>query len=794
MDIRDIEINGEEPRTIQAETTLSLDDPRACRAALTGGKAAALARATRARLPVLPGFVVLPPGAGGGHGGRDLWPAWRELSGDGSRPLVVRSSSAAEDTEQSSMAGRFTSVLDVRGWAAFRDALGVVRESSAESPAHEMAVLVQPMVRSRIGGVLFGVDPVAGRTDRMLLSAVRGGPDRLVSGELPGSDLRLTRRGRPVRDDREAADPTLLTGGELRRLTALAARARSVLGGAQDIEFGFDELTGRLWLFQSRPVTALASRPRPPRRARLLGPGPVAETLPGPLLPLEEDLWVTPMAHGLATALHLAGAAGRRRLRTTPAVTTVGGQAVADLRLLGVEPPGHRLLALLDPLPGARRLAAAWRVGRLRAALPRLATALCAEVDRALSEVAPPARFSTAELLAALRWSRSSLVALHAQESLAGALLPPGQAAGTAAAAALAALRAGRAAGLPDDELAATHPEALALTTPGLTHPLRLPTEPPPDEAGHVPLSPRESLRLRVRWVQEFQIRLVHEAAARIQPAAPAAPAAPEEPRTTSPAARDSRHAEATALPAPAAAQAGPTVPAFTEGRQAEPPSSRPGRPAAPPAPTAPNAPHTSRPTPPDPRATPPTPGRQAEPLGSRSAEATALPAPTAPHAAHAGGSVGLLRWGELVRVLEGGAGPADWCERSGPPAGVPVPDRFRVADGGVVVAEGDRRTGRGVSGGRVAGVAWDGAPGSRPADAVLVVRHLDPSLAPLLPSLTGLVAQTGSPLSHLAVLARELGLATVTGEADAVRRFPPGTPLLVDGSTGEVAELGGRP
>ncbi|WP_243741314.1 PEP-utilizing enzyme [Streptomyces sp. 8K308] len=90
--------------------------------------------------------------------------------------------------------------------------------------------------------------------------------------------------------------------------------------------------------------------------------------------------------------------------------------------------------------------------------------------------------------------------------------------------------------------------------------------------------------------------------------------------------------------------------------------------------------------------------------------------------------------------------------------------------------------------------MAWDGSPGSRPPDAVLVVRHLDPSLAPLLPTLTALVAQTGSPLSHLAVLARELGLATVTGAADAVRGFPPGTPLLVDGGTGEVTELGGRP
>jgi phosphohistidine swiveling domain-containing protein len=83
--------------------------------------------------------------------------------------------------------------------------------------------------------------------------------------------------------------------------------------------------------------------------------------------------------------------------------------------------------------------------------------------------------------------------------------------------------------------------------------------------------------------------------------------------------------------------------------------------------------------------------------------------------------------------------------------------------------------------------VVWDGT-GSRPAGAVLVVRTLDPALAPVLPRLAALVAQTGSPLSHLAVLARELRLPTVTGAAGAVDRFPPGTRVVVDGSTGEVA------
>jgi phosphohistidine swiveling domain-containing protein len=153
---------------------------------------------------------------------------------------------------------------------------------------------------------------------------------------------------------------------------------------------------------------------------------------------------------------------------------------------------------------------------------------------------------------------------------------------------------------------------------------------------------------------------------------------------------------------------------------------------------------------------------------------------------------VGLLRWRELADVLDGGALPADLHARVPQADSPPLPEAFRLAglaDRQVVVA--DRRDGRGdgvrgVSGGRAVGTAWDGT-GSRPADPVLVVRTLDPALAPLLPGLTALVAHTGSPLSHLAVLAREFGLPAVVGAADAVHRFPPGSRLTVDGTSGDV-------
>ncbi|WP_431044372.1 PEP/pyruvate-binding domain-containing protein [Streptomyces sp. P1-3] len=667
--------------------TIALDDPDAQRSASAGAKAAHLARAAHAGLPVLPGFVI-PYGADGDAPA--VHRAWRELSADSAHGLVVRSSSAHEDTQDSSMAGQFTSVLDVRGWEAFRAAvrtvLGSARRSGDDPPA-PMAVLVQRMLSATAGGVLFGADPVEGRDDRMLVSAVRGGPDTLVSGEQSGTNYHLTRLGRLLRTEppEPGADP-VLGRGELHRLARLARQARQLFGGPQDIEFAFDG-DGKLWLLQSRPITAMAARPA--RGARLLGPGPVAETLPDALQPLEEDLWVVPMSRGLAAALDIGATVPRRRLRALPVVRTVGGRVAADLELLGAVPPRHRFLHLVNPLPGARRLAAAWRVGRLHAVLPQLALDLLADIDRRLTETGPPRELDRTELIALLRWGRAALVALHAQEALAGAL-PDDAHGATTAGVALAALADGRERGLTDAQIIASSPVVLALVPPSVTAPARLPSGPAAmtggsgrSGAGVASLPVREALRLRVRWVHELQARLVRETARRL--AARGALADPER--------------------------------------------------------------------------------------------------------------IALLRWPELVTALRHGPLPGDLGERLARTASAPLPDAFRLADGGVVVPERPAHhqvgSGQGVSPGRVTGTAWDG-DGTRPPDAVLVVRTLDPALAPLLPAVTGLVAQTGSPLSHLAVLAREFRLPAVVGVGEAVRRFPPGARLTLDGTTGEVSAESG--
>jgi pyruvate,water dikinase len=131
--------------------------------------------------------------------------------------------------------------------------------------------------------------------------------------------------------------------------------------------------------------------------------------------------------------------------------------------------------------------------------------------------------------------------------------------------------------------------------------------------------------------------------------------------------------------------------------------------------------------------------------------------------------------------------------ERPAPASvGPPLPARFRLAADGSVVADHDPGAGSDgtpAGGGRGIGPVANGSDPRR--GSVLVTHTLDPRLASVLPSLAGLVSETGSPLSHLAILAREHGVPTVVAVADAVRRFPPGTELLVDGASGEIRAIG---
>ena len=194
---------------------VSLDHAGAADGALTGAKASALARAASAGLPVLPGLVITTRGAAA-------------LADPCLRPLALRALlglwKAAAGPDRPSWSGRpppsrtarrrrwpdgSSPCSTSRDWDAFVEAVDEVL-ASAVIEGHDvapMAVLVQPMLQPRLGGVLFGADPLSGRTDRLLLTAVEGGPDQLVSGRVDGIQLALSPTGRRL--DRATGLPGL---------------------------------------------------------------------------------------------------------------------------------------------------------------------------------------------------------------------------------------------------------------------------------------------------------------------------------------------------------------------------------------------------------------------------------------------------------------------------------------------------------------------------------------------------------------------------------------------------------
>ena len=699
-------MDARELRTVttvaSAELVCDLSDPSALSAELVGAKAANLAKAVRSGFPTLGGAVLTTIAVARGLIDTDVAVAaeqiFTQLGGGVDQPLAVRSSSTIEDAGSSSMAGRFSSVLDVRTRHEYEAALQTVigsaeRVRDAQGRVRPLAVLVQRQASARLGGVMFGIDPLSGERRHVVIDVVPGSPEGLVSGRVIADHYVVTRRGRTVRVDRTGSVPDL-DGQAQRCLARMARHAERVFGGPQDIEWLIDP-SGQVVLLQTRPVTAVAAPPPGRRRSgMLLGPGPVAETFPDALGSLEEDLWVCPLRDGVTGALRASGAVSRRRLARSPVVTTVGGRVAVDLELIGVLGGGSRHRRWYSPSVVVRRLGAAWRVGRLRAVLPDLARAVADTVDRHLAGVAPLEALTARELADVLEGARQELATVHLQEVLAGILLAtsPEEAATTptAAGVALAALHRGRSKGLDDAALIAGAPVVLVLVPPRLGGVQRLPSTTGRPAAWSVgsgstvgDLGPREALRVRVRWLQELLARVAGE-------------------------------------------------------------------------------------------------------LGARWVASGELVS---------GEELGRLRFDEVLLLASGGCRPTRLDREPAPRLGPPLPDVFRWTAGTVSAQMDDggrspegARGGCGASRGRAVGrVVHDPAAVDGDGPVVLVSRHLEPSLAGVLGCLAGLVSETGSPLSHLAILAREAGLPTVVAVADARKRFPVGCTVELDGSTGLV-------
>jgi pyruvate,water dikinase len=241
--------------------------------------------------------------------------------------FAVRSSSTFEDLSSAAFAGQHDTILNTPRDsvpAALKQCFAslwsphAVRYRAHNGFAQEdasMAVVVQAMLAPDSSGVAFSVDPVGGALDRVLIEGNFGVGESVVGGEAvtdswlaaPASATIVERRvnakesqvvltadgvaERAVSEDRR--DVPCLSDEAILEIAATAKRIEAAYGSPQDIEWAM--VAGELFILQSRPLTRI-----PPRYTR----DESAERFPEPLTPLTwsyvEEAFNLSLEHSLA--------------------------------------------------------------------------------------------------------------------------------------------------------------------------------------------------------------------------------------------------------------------------------------------------------------------------------------------------------------------------------------------------------------------------------------------------------------------------------------------------------------
>jgi len=258
---------------------------------LFGGKAASLATALRASLPVPTGFAL-------SHRAVDaileedtrvlteLRLAFSEMK----TPIAARSSAVGEDSIQASFAGQHASILNV---ASFAQLLQAIRDVSASAETEstrsyrkrlgvearaQMGIVLQELIAPDSAGVLFTQNPVSG-ADEIVIESAWGLGEIVVAGLVIPDYFRLAPDGtllerrigekdttlrilpdggtEEVAIATEKANAPTLSDEDLEKLLALSAQCETVYGKRLDIEWCFAE--GKEYLLQCRAITVSGS-------------------------------------------------------------------------------------------------------------------------------------------------------------------------------------------------------------------------------------------------------------------------------------------------------------------------------------------------------------------------------------------------------------------------------------------------------------------------------------------------------------------------------------------------------
>ena len=211
--------------------------------------------------------------------------------------VAVRSSATAEDSKTASWAGELETYLNTtqkdllenvkKCWSSLFTPRAIFyrHEKKLHKSKVSVAVVIQKMVQSEIAGVVFTVHPVTKDKNQMIIEAVYGLGELLVSGEItPDSyvidktdmtilDINIAEQKEKLIKDkiagnikkkvlRHAQDKQKLSGKQIIELARICKKIEDHYGFPCDIEWALEKpktkgQRSKIYIVQSRPITTL---------------------------------------------------------------------------------------------------------------------------------------------------------------------------------------------------------------------------------------------------------------------------------------------------------------------------------------------------------------------------------------------------------------------------------------------------------------------------------------------------------------------------------------------------------
>lgn len=212
--------------------------------------------------------------------------------------VAVRSSATAEDLPEASFAGQQDTYLHISGedelinhtrrcWASLWTARAIYYREHQGFDHFEvsLSVVVQMMINSEKSGVMFTANPINNSRNEIMINASWGLGEAVVSGTVTPDEYVVLKDSKDISEKHIAEKTSMivkkdlgvgtvevgvgeyighdkiseqcLTDSEIIELADYGLKIEEMYGSVQDIEWGFDKETKKLYILQSRPITTL---------------------------------------------------------------------------------------------------------------------------------------------------------------------------------------------------------------------------------------------------------------------------------------------------------------------------------------------------------------------------------------------------------------------------------------------------------------------------------------------------------------------------------------------------------